>query len=192
MTALARAVQHNAPHLSSEHICSEILREVCLEAEQLGCGDGQFWDRVCSEIATAYLELSSVRESLKSKFSETGGNRDQEGELHILCGLCRGCIHVGIVISQLLLPTTIDPVTLREVHYNCYQTLVSDDYLCYIYVVFVSLPFLYHSTLCSSYTHYLFCVMYLNSKSLHPIAIESHYTPEWVLCLHFVPIEMQK
>ena len=130
MAALGRALKF--PDLTGwctgEHqLLSESLSELCCEAQR-ACPDHsgpQFWQRLCHQISAAFNELASVKESLEMAFGDLGGNRDLHGELTLLCGLSTGCVHVGAVVTNLLLPTAIDPVSLKEVDYKCYQMLVS-------------------------------------------------------------------
>ena len=112
---------------TGEQLPSESVSQLCSKAQRTcpDYGGPQFWRRVCSEISAAFSELSSVKKSLDIAFDDLGGNQDLHGELNRLCGLSRGCVYVGTVVTKLLLPTTIDPVSLEEVHYKCYQMLVS-------------------------------------------------------------------
>jgi midasin len=132
VAALGRALKF--PDLTGwctgEHqLLSESLSELCCEAQR-ACPDHsgpQFWQRLCHQISAAFNELASVKESLEMAFGDLGGNRDLHGELTLLCGLSTGCVHVGAVVTNLLLPTAIDPVSLKEVDYKCYQMLAAQQ-----------------------------------------------------------------
>ena len=129
VAALGRALKFPdlTAWLTGEQLPSESLSELCCEAQRV-CPDHsgpQFWQRLCHEISAAFNELAFVKESLEMAFGDIGGNRDLHGELTLLCGLSTGCVHVGTVVTNMLLPTAIDPVSLKEVDYKCYQMLVS-------------------------------------------------------------------
>ena len=114
---------------SRVHMSPDSVSELCrvAEAQCPGCSAG-FWEMLGREIAAAHREMAAVRNSLTE--AECGGgvgsvNRDQCRELELLAGLSSGCVHVGVALSQLLLPTTVDPVSMAETHYHCHQLLVS-------------------------------------------------------------------
>lgn len=85
--------------------------------------NASFWERLGSEVAAAHQEIATIKRSLEADNSTI--YRDQRHELEMLSGLSRVCVHVGVVMSQLLLPTDVDPVSMAEIEYNCYQLLVS-------------------------------------------------------------------
>lgn len=85
--------------------------------------NASFWERLHSEVAAAHQEIATIRRSLEADNSTI--YRNQRHELEMLSGLSRVCVHVGVVLSQLLLPTDVDPVSMAEIEYNCYQLLVS-------------------------------------------------------------------
>lgn len=129
--ALGRAIK--CPELtvssSGEEILPGTISKLCNGAQK-ACpeyGGPQFWQRVSCEISSALQELTAVKESLETAFDDLEGNRDQGGELQLLCGLSRGCVHTGAVITRLLQPTAIDPVSLRGIQYKCHQILVSSS-----------------------------------------------------------------
>ena len=121
--ALSKALEQTT-HADSYSSQDDMSERLCSEAEKLGYRSPKFWQDVSREIKLACSELATVRESLEC--NDTQCNRDQQKELQLLCGVSQGCIHVGLVASQLLLPTAVDPVTLKEIQYNCYQSLVRD------------------------------------------------------------------
>ena len=116
---------------SYNDISSEGVSELLHKAEIL-CStyDASFWERLGSEVAAAHQEIATIKKSLEADSSTI--YRDQRHELEMLSGLSRVCVHVGVVLSQLLLPTDVDPVSMAEIEYNCYQLLVSMlvSYIC--------------------------------------------------------------
>ena len=108
----------NAPSLDVFELCGEAAR--CTP----GCGD-EFWHSLGCEITAAVQEMAAVRSSLEAECDAMLLNRDQRIELELLCGVSQTCVHVGVLLTQLLLPTAVDPVFMAHTEYNCYQLLVS-------------------------------------------------------------------
>ena len=132
LAAFGRAIKW--PELTkvcrTKRFISEMLSQLCFQAERdyYDYGGSHFWQRVCNEIHASVHDLAAVKQCLELAFDDLDGNRNMQGELSLLRGLSRGCIHVGMIVSHLLLPTPVDPVSLSEIHYQCYQMLVSFVY----------------------------------------------------------------
>lgn len=100
---------------------SELFREAEMQCPGCSCG---FWERLGHEVSSAWQEMTTLRSSLEAEYCALHGHIDQRRELELLSVLSRGCVHVGVVLSQLLLPTDVDPVSIAETQYGCYQLLV--------------------------------------------------------------------
>ena len=111
--------------LDAEHF-SESVSALCHGAEASLCGSAEFWSLLAREIIATHKDLVSVKNRIELEFCSMDGNRNQYLELYLLCGLCRGCVHLGIALSQLLLPTVVDPVTMAKTQYKCHQLMVSE------------------------------------------------------------------
>ena len=129
---LANAVkQSNATFsddTSQNRMCfplQDSVPDMCLQAEKLCPVSTVFWQKLSSEIEEALGEIASIRRKLEAEYDVVAGNRDHHGELELLCGLSRCCVHIGVVLNQLLLPTTVDPVSMKMIMYQCHQILVS-------------------------------------------------------------------
>lgn len=99
-------------------LCSEVEKALPTHKSSLN------WHKVFADIESAYHELSETKKSLELAYNDID-IRDPRRELEILSSLSRGCLTVGIILSQVLLPTNLDPVCLKEVHFRCHQMLVS-------------------------------------------------------------------
>lgn len=127
-----------------EAVSPESVSELFHKAEVLcPAYDARFWERLGSEVAAAHQEIATVRRSLEADSSTIYGNRDQRHELEMLSDLSQVCVHVGVVLSQLLLPTDVDPVSIAEIEYNCYQLLVSMlvSCICSLYIMYITFYF---------------------------------------------------
>lgn len=114
--------------------------------------DASFWERLGSEVAAARQEIATIRRSLEADDNTVRGNRNQHCELEMLSGLSRVCVHVGVVLSQLLLPTAVDPVSMAEIEYHCFHLLVSMQCVCvkfFCYCITLPICYLGLSSMCS-------------------------------------------
>jgi hypothetical protein len=120
-----------AQHMLSQNTFPGSVFELCGEAAMHtpSCGGEEFWYSLGCEITAAVQEITTVQSSLEAEYDVLLRNRDQRHELELLCGVSQACVHVGVVLSQLLLPTAVDPVFMAHTQYECYQLLVSAIYM---------------------------------------------------------------
>lgn len=116
----------NVKYAPSLDTFPESVFELCGEAARCTtfCS-GEFWHSLGCEITAAIHEMTAVKSSLEAECNLLLRNRDQRVELELLCGVSQTCVHVGVILTQLLLPTAVDPVLMTHTEYNCYQLLVS-------------------------------------------------------------------
>ena len=107
---------------------------LCHQAELLcpGCGNG-YWEQLKVQILEANEELAHVGEYLQVQ-SAFSVNTAIAGELDILCSLSRSMVHLGVVLSQLLLPSPVDPVHMASIYYQCHYHMVC-AYVCIFKVI---------------------------------------------------------
>lgn len=107
-----------------EDLSLENISTVCRQA-QLTCPGlhSSFWEQLRTEIEAAHNEMTAVRHTLE-EVSGFSLNRDQSRELGLLSSVYCARVHVGVILTQLLLPTSVDPVSIHEIQYQCYQELV--------------------------------------------------------------------
>ena len=117
----------NEKQIPSEYTSPGSIFELCGEAAKhtSGYGSADFWQRLSCEVSAAVQEMSAVQEESDVLLKD----RDQQHELELLCCLSKACVHVGVILSQLLIPTSVDPVFMTEMQYNCCQLLVSGIYV---------------------------------------------------------------
>lgn len=129
VSAIALAVEQSyiEKQALSQAQFSECVSKICNGANKIcpNYGTTEFWPLIARELTVVYNELSFIRSSLESEYCTMNGNRNQSLELDLLCRLNQGCVHLGVALSQLLLPTALDPVLMAETQYKCYYSLVS-------------------------------------------------------------------
>lgn len=130
MAAISHAITQSdkspneEPPASSRSFCLDSVLLLFNRAECLcpGCGRG-FWDQLKAEITLAYSKLTAVKDFVQvtSAFSI---NTEVKGELDLLSSLNASMVHLGVVLTQLLQPTPVDPVSMAEIEYRCHQEVV--------------------------------------------------------------------
>ena len=130
MAAISHAITQSDKSLCGEPpatnrlFCLDNVMLLLNQAECLcpGCGCG-FWEQLKAEMTMAYSKLTAVKDYVQvtSAFSI---NTDLKGELDMLSSLSAAMVHLGVVLTQLLLPTPVDPVSMAEVEYRCHQEVV--------------------------------------------------------------------
>lgn len=149
VAAISHAITQSDKSLCEEQptpntsFCLDNVMLLFSQAECLcpGCGNG-FWEQLKAEISMAYSTLSTVKDYVQvtPAFSV---NTDVKGELDVLSSLSTSMVHLGVVLSQLLLPTPVDPVSMAEVEYQCHQEMVC-VYVC-VWMNFAYFPKLFRA-----------------------------------------------
>ena len=147
LAALSQAISQSEGlqyHESNNELLSLYQVSVLCNQAKLLCPDcgNSYWEQLKIHILKTNEELARVGEYLfdQSAFSV---NTAIAGELDILCSLSRSMVHLGVVLSQLLLPSSVDPVHVASIYYQCHYHMVwnmcvSSHYLCVCRCVYAS------------------------------------------------------
>ena len=104
----------------------ERVTELCHDAESCGCGSAEFWSLLAKEMTSTHKELVFIGNQIQLNSCSMHGNLNHHLELELLSRLCRGSIHLGIILTHLLLPSSIDPVIMASTKQRCYHLMVSE------------------------------------------------------------------
>ena len=127
INALANAVNPSAAQQGTSFPDTDTVFALCQDAEAQypAHGGPGFWRNINCEISKAMNDMAFVRNSLEVKYTVIGGSRNQQHELELLCALSQSCVHIGAILTQLLQPSSMDPISMSETQCKCYLMLVS-------------------------------------------------------------------